>query len=1254
MPRLRNTLVDACVVIGVDHNTDLTRTSPGSGTENSISDKIKYGPFKQHVLAVFTESLAYFPETVTRVEGEPFFEENQVICPNATAPIEASPSSGVRRSISHKPGTKRILPFSPEVTSSLPTFCYPDGGFIYRQPRDPDINYLVLTNMEGQRTYAVSMTFYCPFSMIESTVEKGQFLLLAETGPEDSFEALVSTVYVPICVCLVSLFPFMDTLKGCLSALIPQLKNQNINEIWRPIMKLATVVTTIPVPPPGPLAISFTLFGSLHVIHPPPEAGRRVVDIDLQLPILIFKPDVMIQIITCFLTQQRMVFVSSTYSLLTLIIEAIFTYLDPINWRLTYVPVLPNSLGDLVEAPGPFIMGVHSKLRSKVKQIRAQPETPSIVMVDIDKGTIDIDENNNVPSMPDSVAQSLLVRLRKASVAHQIMLASLPTKFTFEAVVQQRKDLAQKTNTELQETFLDMLVMLFGDVYSYMSFGNRYFDKPTYLQTIDDDDRPFYFEVLSSDAFERFIDERMENHERRDALAVLGEKMATQRNLQSTRSRTYTGRNGGTQQHQASVFKPVTEFFNIPMFIEESLSSGNFYRVYCNSLTKRLEKIDSKDIKLKAALLYLRGFAHIACDYPIEGLRDFHALYASSPDLFPRDFTAEVINSLDPNIRDVLQKEAFYKQTAMFRTFTTKDLDRKRNPSRKIPNDPMSKTDFEQRVKTLHKVILTPEQIDWLFNVLIDDNQLVSPESFRNLYKVLAELDKESENRDISGVHLDTKHPILKVSQNISTMKGMGRLVLTTELLYFIQNGARDATKITQVIDIKEIIKYNQQSLFAPGVQAVRIINSDRNIPPFQAALKEERDIWLCFMKEISAAQKSAIALRDNKLIEQGRSNILLAQALLELQFPLKTAEGACFFSRRAVDAEGLSDDTKDCLEMRLDPCVRESKRYTVMCIAYVPGNPGINDTASIWCGLGSGTIMVYETDAWNCVSELRYAKSRLSCLSLIDNNRLWAGSFDSVIYVINTDTRKSEQQLQNHTDFVSDVVKQEKSSGKHVVWSSSFNGQIMCWDAETRENIHSFTLKKIKPLSQIIPVNETTLWCVTADKILIVDVSAEGFPVLQKLNFYDQYEKPSLLEYALMVNDEEIWVGLKTQRGVVSWNTKTYKAEKIELTSDDEVHLCCMIRMLGSVWVGNRDGKVFVVNPDTRKIELKLHAHTDFVKSMCVTREGHVVTGSSSKEGKVCVWNAMFDIDIIDGTKRKKKLPEYEFVEKGNIPEGI
>lgn len=181
--------------------------------------------------------------------------------------------------------------------------------------------------------------------------------------------------------------------------------------------------------------------------------------------------------------------------------------------------------------------------------------------------------------------------------------------------------------------------------------------------------------------------------------------------------------------------------------------------------------------------------------------------------------------------------------------------------------------------------------------------------------------------------------------------------------------------------------------------------------------------------------------------------------------------------------------------------------------------------------------------------------------------------------------------------------------------------------------------------------VGHSNLWCVTSDKILLVDISQPGFSVIQKLIVYDEYEMPTLIEYALKVSEDEIWVGSKMQGGGLTiWDTKTCKSTEVKL--DEKVKICSMISMADSIWVGNKDGKVFIMDRDRKIVERELHAHTDLVKSMCVTREGHVITGSSSKEGKVCVWNAMFGFDVIDA---KKSAPGYEFIERVvTLPEPV
>lgn len=68
MSKLKNSLVDACVVVGINQDSELLHLT--GGPELSDEDYSKYGPYKQHVLGVFTESLAYFPDVKTKIEGK--------------------------------------------------------------------------------------------------------------------------------------------------------------------------------------------------------------------------------------------------------------------------------------------------------------------------------------------------------------------------------------------------------------------------------------------------------------------------------------------------------------------------------------------------------------------------------------------------------------------------------------------------------------------------------------------------------------------------------------------------------------------------------------------------------------------------------------------------------------------------------------------------------------------------------------------------------------------------------------------------------------------------------------------------------------------------------------------------------------------------------------------------------------------------------------------------------------------------------
>lgn len=79
------------------------------------------------------------------------------------------------------------------------------------------------------------------------------------------------------------------------------------------------------------------------------------------------------QVLTCLLTEQRLVFFSSNWALLTLVAECFLAYLHPLQWQHTLVPILSEQMLDFVMAPTSFLMGCHLAHFDDVSKVRDPP-----------------------------------------------------------------------------------------------------------------------------------------------------------------------------------------------------------------------------------------------------------------------------------------------------------------------------------------------------------------------------------------------------------------------------------------------------------------------------------------------------------------------------------------------------------------------------------------------------------------------------------------------------------------------------------------------------------------------------------------------------------------------------------------------------------------------------------------------------------------------------------------------------------------
>ncbi|KAI9142912.1 hypothetical protein BKA69DRAFT_224314 [Paraphysoderma sedebokerense] len=111
-------------------------------------------------------------------------------------------------------------------------------------------------------------------------------------------------------------------------------------------------------------------------------------------------------IFECLLHEQKVAFVSSHLNMLTLAAESICLLLFPLKWQGILIPVLPAGLIPYLEAPVPFIVGVHSSY------MPPDDDLSDVVIVNLDSNNVRVPKP--VPQVPHSKRQRLLHRLKFA------------------------------------------------------------------------------------------------------------------------------------------------------------------------------------------------------------------------------------------------------------------------------------------------------------------------------------------------------------------------------------------------------------------------------------------------------------------------------------------------------------------------------------------------------------------------------------------------------------------------------------------------------------------------------------------------------------------------------------------------------------------------------------------------------------------------------------------------------------------------
>ncbi|XP_023000668.1 DENN domain and WD repeat-containing protein SCD1 [Cucurbita maxima] len=246
---------------------------------------------------------------------------------------------------------------------------------------------IVLTEGDGSKIYVSCIAFRDPVS-------------------EDIAEAyrLPPNSYADKCICIVSRSPSFHVLKDALEELFALCfsSSGSSKPLWDII---AFMISNVPLPTPGEERILFGIENCLLSVQAPPKDGLPHADISFQPLMQCLDLENLIKLFTAVLLERRILLRSNKYSLLTLVSEAICHLIYPFRWQHVYIPLLFFSGVDYIDAPTPYMMGLHSGVDTSYLAM------DGVVVVDLEYNCITTTED--IPPIPEPELGSLRSELMK-------------------------------------------------------------------------------------------------------------------------------------------------------------------------------------------------------------------------------------------------------------------------------------------------------------------------------------------------------------------------------------------------------------------------------------------------------------------------------------------------------------------------------------------------------------------------------------------------------------------------------------------------------------------------------------------------------------------------------------------------------------------------------------------------------------------------------------------------------------------------
>ncbi|KAK0086189.1 hypothetical protein PV325_003612 [Microctonus aethiopoides] len=352
------------------------------------------------------------------------------------------------------------VPWNPFDDHAVCMLCLPSGLRFRTQKHsvEPSFHSFVLTKEDGRRTYGFSLVFYeeCRNRKICAAMQTLQAMFITELSSGQNgtppaprrgqdghstrslprhfklsahspgaalayYDSTKDKLFVTKSISLLCQQPYLHAARAFLTNLykcVPRHPGPGLSlESY-----VYNLLYNVPVPLPGK-SLKFYVPNDepakspleLVILYPCPTSELPLLDYSLKDMFTWLGPETVIQLFTCVLLENQVLLRSTDFHKLMVVAECITALLFPFAWQHVYVPILPASLHHFLDAPVPFIMGLHAQSEGSNLKIASEA---NLCYVDVDKQTSQFPEE--LPVFPRKMQFLTEIRalLNKYKIPH--------------------------------------------------------------------------------------------------------------------------------------------------------------------------------------------------------------------------------------------------------------------------------------------------------------------------------------------------------------------------------------------------------------------------------------------------------------------------------------------------------------------------------------------------------------------------------------------------------------------------------------------------------------------------------------------------------------------------------------------------------------------------------------------------------------------------------------------------------------------